>query len=77
MAAASLYPLRNARWTCSASSVHVARMEHEIRWDEAEGCMQGRTVDKAQDEGLQIKAHAGNLNLDTGAFIDANWNSPS
>ena len=59
-------------------AVHVAKTEHQIRWDEAEVvCREEQWTKHKIKEGLQIKAHAVNLNLDMGAFIDANWNSPS
>ena len=59
-------------------AVHIAETEHEIRWDEAEViCREEQWTKRKIKEGLQIKAHTGNLNLDTGAFIDTNWNPPS
>jgi hypothetical protein len=59
-------------------AVHVAETEHEIRWDEAEVVYREEQWTKCKiKEGLSIKTHAGNLNLDSGAFIDANWNPPS
>ena len=58
-------------------AVHAAETEHEIRWDEAEViCREEQWTKRKIKEGLQIKAHTGNLKLDTGAFIDTNWNPP-
>ena len=43
-------------------AVHVAGTEHEIRWDEAEVvCREEQWTKCKIKEGLQIKAHAGNL----------------
>ena len=58
-------------------AVHVAESEHEIRWNEAEVvCREEQWIKRKIKEGLSIKAHTGNLNLDNGAFIDANWTPP-
>ena len=58
-------------------AVHVAETEHEIRWNEAEVvCREEQWTKRKIKEGLSIKAHTGNLNLDNGAFIDANWTPP-
>ena len=59
-------------------AVHVAETEHEIRWDEIEIiCREEQWTKHKIKEGLSIKAHTNNLNLETGAFIDTNWNPHS
>ena len=60
-------------------AVHVAETEHEIRWNINEAeivCREEQWTKHKIKEGLSIKAHTGNLNLDNGAFIDANWTPP-
>ena len=62
-------------------AVHVAETEHEISWNEAEVvCREEQWTKRKIMEGLSIKArmhaHTSNLDLDTGAFIDAKWTPP-
>ena len=58
-------------------AVHVAGTGHTIHWDEAEVVWREEQWTKRKiKESLTIKAHANNLNLDTGASIDPNWNPP-
>lgn len=58
--------------------VHVAETEHKIRWDKAEVvCREDKWTKRKIKEGLSIKAHTGNLNSDTGAFIDTKLYPPS
>ena len=63
-------------------AMHVAGTEHVIRWDEAEtklyaGKDSGPKQKVIYRENLLIKAHASNLNLEAGAFIDTNLKPPS
>ena len=61
----------------SGLAVHVAGTGHTIHWDEAEVvCREEQWTKRKIIESLTIKAHANNLNLDTGASIDLNWNPP-
>ena len=53
---------------------HVAKPEHEIRWDEVEESYTGKN--SWPKESLSIKAHADNLNLQTRAFFDTNKDHP-
>ena len=58
-------------------AVHVAGTGHTIHWDEAEVvCREEQWTKRKIKESLTIKARANNLNLDTGASIDPNWNPP-
>ena len=58
-------------------AVHVAGTGHTIHWDEAEVVYREEQWTKRKiKESLTIKAHPNNLNLDTGASIDLNWNLP-
>ena len=59
-------------------AVHVAKTKHQIRWDEAEViCREEQWTKRKVKEGLAIRRHDDNLNLDTGTSIDTNWSLPS
>ena len=48
---------------------------HEIKWEAAVVKRREQQWTKRNvKEGLSIKATPGNMNLDTGAMIDPNWN---
>ena len=57
-------------------AVHVGETGHDINWDKAEVVHREEQWTKRKiKEGLVVRVHANNLNLDAGFSIDQNWNS--
>ena len=56
-------------------AVHVLQTGHKIKWEDAVVTHREQHWTKWKiKEGLSIKAKPNNINLDTGATVDPNWN---
>ena len=59
----------------NALAVHVSKMHHNIKWEDAKELTREKQWTKRKIKGLAIRNTVNNMNLDQGFLLD-NWNTP-